>query len=74
MKRFRQTALPAALLLALGLATSPRAAVVPVPPAPPPWLFSRGWDVVRLVARGTDPRAEAASVSLDADAGLLILR
>ena len=42
--------------------------------APPPWLFSRGWDAVRLTVRGTDPRDEAAALRLDADAGVLILR
>ena len=42
--------------------------------APPSWLFSRGWDTVRLTARGTDPRDEAAALRLDADAGVLILR
>lgn len=42
--------------------------------APPAWLFSRGWDAARLTSRGTDPRDEAASLRLDADAGVLVLR
>ena len=42
--------------------------------APPAWLFSRGWDVVRLTVRGTDERDESFSVRLDTDAGILLLR
>lgn len=42
--------------------------------APPDWLFSRDWDVVRLTVRGTDERDESLSVRLDTDAGVLILR
>lgn len=42
--------------------------------APPAWLFSRDWDVVRLTVRGTDERDESLSVRLDTDAGVLILR
>ena len=43
--------------------------------APPEWLFSRGWNAARVDVRGTDPRGgEAASVRLDTDAGILILR
>lgn len=43
--------------------------------APPDWLFSRSWDAARLDVRGAGPRgAEAASLRLDTDAGLLILR
>ena len=42
--------------------------------APPAWLFSRDWDVVRLAVRGTDERDESLSVRLDTDAGVLILR
>ena len=42
--------------------------------APPAWLFSRDWDIVRLTVRGTDERNESLSVRLDADADVLILR
>lgn len=42
--------------------------------APPDWLFSRDWDVVRLTVRGTDERDESLSVRLDTDADVLILR
>ena len=43
--------------------------------APPDWLFSRSWNAARLDVRGVDPRgAEAASLRLDTDAGILILR
>ena len=43
--------------------------------APPDWLFSRSWNAARLDVRGVDPRgAEAASLRLDTDAGVLILR
>ena len=42
--------------------------------APPAWLFSRDWDVVRLTVRGTDERNESLSVRLDTDACILILR
>ena len=42
--------------------------------APPDWLFSRDWDVVRLTVRGTDERDESLSVRLDTDSGVLILR
>lgn len=42
--------------------------------APPAFVFSRDWDVVRLTVRGTDERNESLSVRLDTDAGILILR
>ena len=42
--------------------------------APPAFVFSRDWDVVRLTVRGTDERDESLSVRLDTDAGILILR
>ena len=45
-----------------------------LPMRPPAWLFSRGWDVVRLSVRGFGPRDELVSVRLDADASVLILR
>ena len=45
-----------------------------MPAKPPAWLFSRGWDVVRLSVRGFSPRDELVSVRLDADASVLILR
>ena len=43
--------------------------------APPDWLFSRSWNAARLDVRGAGPRgAEAASLRLDTDAGILIRR
>ena len=45
-----------------------------LPVRPPAWLFSRGWDVVRLSVRGFGPRDESVSVRFDADASVLILR
>lgn len=43
--------------------------------APPAGLFSRSWNAARLDVRGTDERgAETASLRLDTDAGILLLR
>lgn len=42
--------------------------------APPPWLFSRDWDGVRVTANGVDATAEAVSIRLDNDPWLFIAR
>ena len=42
--------------------------------APPPWLFSRNWDAVRVTANGVDATAETVSVRLDNDPWLFIAR
>ena len=42
--------------------------------APPPWLFSRDWDAVRVTANGVDATAETVSVRLDNDPWLFIAR
>ena len=42
--------------------------------APPPWLFSRDWDTVRVTANGVDATAEAVSIRLDNDPWLFIAR
>ncbi len=41
---------------------------------PPPWLFSRDWNVVRVTANGVDATAEAVSIRLDNDPWLFIAR
>ncbi len=41
---------------------------------PPPWLFSRDWNVVRVTASGVDATAEAVSIRLDNDPWLFIAR
>ena len=42
--------------------------------APPPWLFSRSWDTVRVTVNGVDATAEAVTIRLDNDPWLFIAR
>ena len=79
---------PRALVLSLRLAESGRpiafeareegstnALFASLSAAPPDGLFSRSWNAARLDVRGTDGRgAESASLRLDTDAGILLLR
>ena len=41
---------------------------------PPPWLFSRSWDTVRVTVNGVDATAEAVAIRLDNDPWLFIAR
>ena len=41
---------------------------------PPPWMFSREWDTVRLTVRGVGEADEAASVRFGPNPGYIILR
>ena len=49
-------------------------AFAPLTNAPPPWLFSRDRDAVRVTANGVDATAEAVSIRLDNDPWLFIAR
>ena len=42
--------------------------------APPPWLFSRSWDTVRVTVNGVDATEEAVTIRLDNDPWLFIAR
>lgn len=42
--------------------------------APPDWLFSRNWNVVRLTTRGVDDPGESVSVRFATDPGMVILK
>jgi hypothetical protein len=44
------------------------------PAAPPAWLFSTGWNRLKVVARGTDAQNETITARLSNDAVMFILR
>ena len=65
--------LPRKLELADG--TSPLAfAGLNLSPAPPAWMFSKDWNLLKVVARGTDEQNEQITVVLSNDAVMLLLR
>ena len=65
--------LPRKLELADG--TSPLAFTgLNLSPAPPAWMFSKDWNLLKVVARGTDEQNEQISVILSNDAVMLLLR
>ena len=65
--------LPRALELADG--SSPLAFTgLNLSPAPPAWMFSKDWNLLKVVARGTDEQNEQISVILSNDAVMLLLR
>ena len=43
-------------------------------PAPPAWMFSKDWNLLKVVARGTDAQNETVTVELANDAVMLLLR
>ena len=42
--------------------------------APPDWMFSKDWNLLKVVARGTDEQNEQIVVELTNDAVMLLLR
>ena len=65
--------LPRKLELADG--TSPLAFTdLNLSPAPPAWMFSKDWNLLKVVARGTDEQNEQITVVLSNDAVMLLLR
>ena len=65
--------LPRALELTDG--TSPLAFTdLNLSPAPPAWMFSKDWNLLKVVARGTDAQNETVTVELANDAVILLLR
>ena len=65
--------LPRALELTDG--TSPLAFTdLNLSPAPPAWMFSKDWNLLKVVARGTDEQNEQIVVELTNDAVTLMLR
>ncbi len=65
--------LPRKLELADG--TSPLAfAGIDLSPPPPAWMFSKDWNLLKVVARGTDAQNETVTVELANDAVMLLLR
>ena len=65
--------LPRALELTDG--TTPLAfAGIDLSPPPPAWMFSKDWNLLKVVARGTDPQNEQITVVLSNDAVMLLLR
>ena len=55
-------------------ATDAGDAFTPLVNAPPCWLFSRGWNTVRLTINGADNPSETISVQFNTDPGVLIAR
>lgn len=43
-------------------------------PVPPAWMYSKDWNRLKIIARGTDARNERIMVQLTNDAFLLLLR
>jgi len=43
-------------------------------PAPPAWMFSKDWNLLKVVARGIDEQNEQITVVLSNDAVMLLLR
>jgi hypothetical protein len=75
--RFQMTlgadGLPRALELTDG--TTPLAfAGLNLSPPPPAWMFSKDWNLLKVVARGTDVQNEQIVVELTNDAVMLLLR
>ena len=65
--------LPRALELTDG--TTPLAfAGIDLSPPPPAWMFSKDWNLLKVVARGTDEQNEQITVVLSNDAVMLLLR
>ena len=65
--------LPRKLELADG--TSPLAFTgLNLSPAPPAWMFSKDWNLLKVVARGIDEQNEQITVVLSNDAVMLLLR
>jgi len=65
--------LPRALELTDG--TTPLAfAGIDLSPPPPAWMFSKDWNLLKVVARGTDAQNETVTVELANDAVILLLR
>ena len=65
--------LPRALELTDG--TTPLAfAGLDLSPPPPAWMFSKDWNLLKVVARGTDAQNEQIVVELANDAVMLLLR
>ena len=65
--------LPRALELTDG--TTPLAfAGLDLSPPPPAWMFSKDWNLLKVVARGTDEQNEQITVVLSNDAVMLLLR
>ena len=65
--------LPRALELTDG--TTPLAfAGLDLSPPPPAWMFSKDWNLLKVVARGTDEQNEQIVVELTNDAVMLLLR
>ena len=65
--------LPRALELTDG--TSPLAFTgLNLSPAPPAWMVSKDWNLLKVVARGTDAQNETVTVELANDAVILLLR
>lgn len=65
--------LPRALELTDG--TTPLAfAGIDLSPPPPAWMFSKDWNLLKVVARGTDEQNEQITVVLSNDAVMLLLK
>ena len=43
-------------------------------PASPAWMYSKDWNLLKVVARGTDAQNEQVSVTLSNDAVIMLLR
>lgn len=43
-------------------------------PTPPAWIYSKGWNLLKVIARGTDAQNERVTVRLSNDAVILLLR
>ena len=43
-------------------------------PAPPAWMYSKNWNLLKVIARGTDAQNEQITVRLSNDAVILLLR
>ena len=65
--------LPRALELTDGTTTLAFAGIDLSPP-PPAWMFSKDWNLLKVVARGTDEQNEQITVVLSNDAVMLLLR
>ncbi len=43
-------------------------------PWPPAWMYSKDWNLLKVIARGTDAQNEQITVKLSNDAVILLLR
>ena len=43
-------------------------------PTPPAWMYSKSWNLLKVIARGTDAQNERVTVRLSNDAVILLLR